>query len=77
MIIVKSIETNNVRGRTVVLFADTQSEIPETGAATAASIGEELVLNAGDVIYTSDLQVGVLNTSDTWVWGTTDSSTAE
>lgn len=74
MIIVKSIESNNVRGTTVVLFADTKSEIPATGTATVASIGEELVLNAGDVIYTSDLQIGVLNSSDAWIWGTTDSS---
>lgn len=68
MIIVKSIETNNTRGRTVVLFADLKSDVPQTGAATIASMGEDIVLTAGDVIYTSAMDVAILDTNDEWNW---------
>lgn len=68
MIIVKSIESGNVRGRTVVLFADLKSDVPTTGAETAEAIGEDIALGAGDVIYTSALDIGVLDTNDEWNW---------
>lgn len=68
MIIIKSIETSNTRGRTVLLFADLKSEVPQTGAATATAIGEDIKLNPGDIIYTSSLDTAVLDTNDEWNW---------
>lgn len=74
-ILIKSIETNNIRGRNVVLFADLKSEVPLTGAETVALIGEDLELNAGDVIYTAALDAAILDTNDEWDWGGGGSST--
>ena len=68
MIIIKSIETSNTRGRTVVLFADLKSEVPQTGAETVANIGEDIVLNPGDIIYTSSMDAAILDTNDEWNW---------
>lgn len=67
-ILIKSIETNNVRGRNVILFADLKSEVPTTGAATIAAVGEDVKLNAGDVIYTAALEAAILDTNDEWDW---------
>lgn len=68
MIIVKSIETSNTRGRTVTLFADLKSEVPQTGIATSALINEGVKLNPGDIVYTSGLDIAILDTNDEWNW---------
>lgn len=68
MIIVKSIETNNTRGRTVMLFADLKSDVPQTGAATSTLINEDIKLNPGDIVYTSGMDVAILDTNDDWNW---------
>ncbi len=54
---------------TYVLFADTKSEVPATGAATAALITDlDEALPPTTILYTASLEVAVLNTSDAWVW---------
>lgn len=68
MVIIKSIETNNVRGRTVVLFADLKSDVPTTGAETTIVLNEKVELKAGDIVYTSGMEVAILDTNDEWNW---------
>lgn len=69
MIAIKTIESSNIRGRFVTLYADTRNEIPITGEATAALIPEGVDLNVGDVIYTGKLEVAVLGSDGKWNWG--------
>lgn len=68
MIIVKQIDSSNIRGQMVTLFADTKSEVPSTGAATVSSLGEQLILNPGDVVYTADFNAAILKSNDQWKW---------
>lgn len=72
MIKVKMIDAGAIGGRLTILVADTKDEVPATGAATIAAMGNERpnVLSMGDVIYTTDLtHVASLKSDDTWNWG--------
>ena len=72
MIIIDSVSNPAELGRpeaVLTLFADTKSEVPETGVATAALIpGYKGTLLPTSILYTAALDIAVLNTSDTWVW---------
>lgn len=50
------------------LFADTKTEVPSSGEATAEAAGVKK-LAAGSVIYTAKLAVAVLKSNDRWDWG--------
>lgn len=71
MIKVKMIDAGAIGGRMTVLVADTKAEVPATGAATIAAMQSERadMLSMGDMIYTANLDVGVLQSDDTWKWG--------
>lgn len=68
MIIVKQIDSSNIRGQMVTLYADTKAEVPSTGAATVNSLGEIVELKPGDVIYTADFNAAILKSNDQWKW---------
>ena len=51
----------------LVLFADTKSEVPETGAATEVEDFTDDI-PAMTILFTASMEVAVLNTSGTWVW---------
>ena len=68
MIKIKQIDASNVRGQTVTIFADTKAEVPATGAATIAAIGEKIELTPGDVVYTGDFNAAILKSNDNWGW---------
>lgn len=59
----------NTANNVVVLFADTKTEVPSTGTATAEAAHMPKAPSAGSVIYTAKLAVGVLKSNDRWDWG--------
>ena len=65
---VKSKPHGDGKYESVVLYADTKAEVPETGAATSALIEGTPDLPPSTIIYTASCEVAILNTSDTWVW---------
>ena len=65
MIRIVKIEADTPDKRVCTLFADTKTEVPTYGKDTIDLAGP---LGAGSVIYTADLDIGVLNSSDEWVW---------
>jgi hypothetical protein len=64
MIKLVSIEAQTSDRTIYILTADTKAEVPETGTATLP--GTELT--QGSVIYTADLDIGILKSDDTWNW---------
>lgn len=58
----------NTANNVLVLFADTKTEVPSTGEATAEAAGIKKIA-AGSVIYTAKLAVAVLKSNDNWDWG--------
>ena len=61
MVRVIKIEDKNI----YMLFADTKSEVAETGAETIGTIGP---MGAGSMIYTANADVAILKSDDTWNW---------
>lgn len=59
----------NTARNVVVLFADTKTEVPSTGADTATAAHMSKAPAAGSVLYTAKLAVAVLKSSDRWDWG--------
>ena len=50
-----------------ILFADTKTEVPATGAATDA-IGKTKPFTYPSVIVTGDFETAVLGSDNTWGW---------
>lgn len=73
---IDDVRFQNNRNTKYILYADTQDEVPETGAATAAlaKYGEHGEHNfTGEItmastIYTADGAFAILNSSDIWSW---------
>ena len=73
---IDDIRFQNNRNTKYVLFADTQTEVPTTGAATAAiaKYGEHGehnftgTLTMGSVLYTADFHIAILKSNDQWSW---------
>lgn len=52
----------------VVVYADTKAEVPATGALTSAEMEGTPVLPPMTMLYTADLEVAILDSTDNWVW---------
>lgn len=68
MIKVVEYPKNTTAVNVCVLFADTKTEVPSTGEATAEAAGIKKIA-AGSVIYTAKMAVAVLKSNDNWDWG--------
>ena len=71
MIVIDNVESENKNDKKAVLtlFADTKTEVPATGALTAAEIpGYKGTILPTSVIWTGDFKVAVLGTDDNWDW---------
>lgn len=53
----------------LTMFADTKSEVPETGSATATSARIIKKPAPGSILYTARLEIAVLKSNDHWEWG--------
>lgn len=60
--------TNATAQNVFVLYADTKTEVPNTGEATAEAAGIRKIA-AGTVLYTAQWDVAVLKSDDSWAWG--------
>lgn len=74
MIKIKMIDKGSLRGKIVVLYADTKDEVPESASgmsiADAGSLAEaSAALEAGTILYTAKLETAVLKSDGTWEWG--------
>ena len=65
MIKIVKIDSDTPDRRIFVLFADTKTEVPSTGSETINGIE----LDPGSIIYTANLDIGVLKSNDEWEWG--------
>ena len=68
MIKIVEYPTNTTAQNVYVLFADTKTEVPSTGTATAEAANIKK-LAAGTVLYTAKMAVAVLKSNDSWDWG--------
>ena len=64
MIKIVKIESQTPDRTVCVLFADTKTEVPETGSATIPNFSPD----TGSMIYTADGDFGFLKSNDVWNW---------
>ena len=74
MIKIKLIDKGSLRGKIVVLFADTKDEVPDSAVgmpiAESGSMAEASVaLEAGTFLYTAKMEIAVLKSDGSWEWG--------
>lgn len=71
---VNSYATSGTMSSGMLLYADTKSEVPETGSATRIAITDfGGVIPVGSILYTADLELAVLTSDNEWNWvGETD-----
>lgn len=74
MIKIKMIDKGTLKGKLVVLYADTKDEVPESAVgmsiADSGSMAEmSVALEAGTILYTAKLETAVLKSDGTWEWG--------
>ena len=67
MLRVKMVENGNVRGQMVVLFADSTADVPSS--MEGVEVDGIDAFAPGTIVYTAELDVGVLKSDNTWEWG--------
>ena len=68
MIVVKSIKHKaDFHTFDVTLYADTKAEVTTANVQAVIPSGGEL--EAGSVVYTADMEVGVYQSTGSWKWG--------